>query len=179
MAREHGAEAPFTRPAELADDYTPTAPVIIHALEWLAQQGEPAEYACCIYATAPFIQPQYLRQGYQLLVTRQVTSVFSVTTFAFPILRALKINEQGHLEMFWPEYEYSRSQDLPEAYHDAGQFYWLNCQLFLQERRVYTQDALPVILPRHLVQDIDTLEDWARAELMFHAWQGLTRKEPK
>jgi pseudaminic acid cytidylyltransferase len=177
VALEHGAEVPFMRPAELADDHTPTAPVVLHALEWLAQQGEPAQCACCIYPTAPFLQPRFLRQGHELLVTRGVSSVFSVTTFAFPILRALRINERGHLEMFWPEYEYSRSQDLPEAYHDAGQFYWLNCELFFQERRIYTKDALPVILPRYLVQDIDTLEDWERAELMFRAWQGLSERE--
>jgi pseudaminic acid cytidylyltransferase len=179
VAQEFGAEVPFKRPLELADDHTPTAPVILHALEWLTRQGEPAEYACCIYPTAPFLQPQYLRQGYELLRNRKVSSVFSVTTFPFPIFRALKINDQGCLEMFWPEHELIRSQDLPEAYHDAGQFYWLNCKIFLQERRIYGKDALPVVLPRYLVQDIDTLEDWERAELMFQAWQGSTRKEPE
>jgi pseudaminic acid cytidylyltransferase len=176
LASELGAEVPFRRPPELADDHTPTAPVILHALDWLAQHGTPAKHVCCIYATAPFVQPQYLLQGYEKLVTQQVSSVFSVTTFAFPIFRALKINDQGSLEMFWPEHELTRSQDLPQAFHDAGQFYWLNCDIFLRERRVYGRDALPVIIPRYLVQDIDDLEDWDRAEIMFQSWQKW-RKE--
>ena len=171
VAKEYGAEVPFTRPAELADDFTPTAPVLVHALNWLTENGMPAKYACCIYATAPFIQPEYIREGYETLTGKGVSSVFSVTTFPFPIFRALRIAEDGHLEMFWPEYEMTRSNDLPEAYHDAGQFYWLDCEIFLKEQNMYGRDALPIILPRHLVQDIDTLEDWEMTERMFKAIQ--------
>ena len=169
VAKEYGAEVPFMRPAGLADDLTPTAPVLAHALNWLAENGMSAKYACCIYATAPFVQAQYIREGYETLVNKEVASVFSVTTFPFPIFRALRIAEDGHLEMFWPEHELTRSNDLPEAYHDAGQFYWLDCETFLREQKLYSRDALPIILPRYLVQDIDTLEDWQTAERMFKA----------
>lgn len=171
IANKYGAETPFVRPPELSDDHTPTAPVIAHCLEWLAERGSPAHYACCIYATAPFVRAAFIKQGYELLVTRQVSSVFSVTTFPFPIFRALRIEDDGHLSMFWPEHELTRSNDLPEAFHDAGQFYWLFCETFLKTRRVYGSDALPVILPRYLVQDIDTPEDWQTAEYMFMALQ--------
>jgi pseudaminic acid cytidylyltransferase len=171
VARQFGAEVPFLRPAELSDDHTPTAPVVAHALHWLAASGCPADYVCCIYATAPFVRPEYVREGYHLLTERQVSSVFSVTPFPFPIFRALQIEEDGRVAMFWPEYELTRSNDLPAAYHDAGQFYWLACEAFLQDQKMYSWDALPVILPRYLVQDIDTPEDWETAEHMFQALQ--------
>lgn len=177
VANHYGAETPFVRPPHLSDDYTPTAPVINHCLQWLNEQGTPAQYACCIYATAPFIQPTAIHEGYELLTRHQVSSVFSVTTFPFPIFRALRLAENGHLTMFWPEHELTRSNDLPTAYHDAGQFYWLDCDLFLRSGRMYGQDALPVILPRYLVQDIDTLEDWQTAEYM-HKALGLYQQQP-
>jgi pseudaminic acid cytidylyltransferase len=169
VARQFGAEVPFLRPAELSDDHTPTAPVVAHALNWLAASGCPAEHVCCIYATAPFVRPEYIAEGYHLLTERRVSSVFSVTPFPFPIFRALQIAENGHVAMLWPEYELTRSNDLPAAYHDAGQFYWLNCQAFLQDKKMYRRDALPVILPPYLVRDIDTAEDWETAEHMFQA----------
>lgn len=167
VAVEYGARAPFMRPKDLADDNTPTAPVLRHAFQWLRDQGSMVKYGCCIYATAAFVSPHYLRLGHQLITERKVSSVFSVTTYEFPIFRSLKINVSGCLEMIWPQYEMAKSQELPEAYHDAGQFYWLDIDRFLRKPRIYTSDALPVILPRYLVQDVDTLEDWDRAEIMY------------
>lgn len=167
IAEEYGAEVPFFRPDHLSDDHTPTAPVISHALKFIADQGEPAEYACCIYATAPFVRPEFIRQGYEIILKKGVSAAFSVTTFAFPIFRALKIKENGQMAMFWPEHELARSQDLPEAYHDAGQFYWLKVDSFLKSEKLYASDAMPVRIPRYLVQDIDTPEDWETAERMF------------
>lgn len=172
VAREYGAEVPFMRPAELSDDYTPTASVIKHAIEWLKNNGDKPDYVCCVYATSPLLQPQYLVDGYNLIFNNQVSSVFSVTTFPFPILRGLKINSDGCLEMFFPEHELTRSNDLPESYHDAGMFYWLETESFLRTSRVYTADAMPVILPRISVQDIDTPEDWDTAEILYKCWQG-------
>jgi pseudaminic acid cytidylyltransferase len=174
VARRFGAEVPFLRPTELSDDHTPTAPVVAHTLHWLAASGCPARHVCCIYATAPFVRPEDITAGYHLLMTQQVSSVFSVTSFPFSIFRALKLAEDGHMAMFWPEYELTRSNDLPAAYHDAGQFYWLACAAFLQNQKMYGRDALPVILPRYLVQDIDTPEDWETAERMFQALQWRT-----
>ena len=169
MARQYGAETPFKRPPEIADDFTPTAPVVAHAMNWLAENGVQSHYACCIYATAPFVRPEHIKQGYELMLDKNVSSVFSVTTFPFPIFRALQQKEDGSLAMFWPEHEMSRSNDLPEAYHDAGHFYWLESGTFLKEQKMYGKDALPVILPRYLVQDIDTPEDWQTAEYMYKA----------
>ncbi len=171
IAREYGADVPFLRPAELANDFAGTDEVVCHAVEWLAKEGRQPEFICCIYATAPFIQASYLKQGYDKLVSSDATSVFSVTTYPYPIYRSLKITEKGHIEMLWPEYKDARSQDLPETYHDAGQFYWANTNKFMQQKMLFAKDSLPVILPRYLVQDIDTVGDWETAQRMYSVLQ--------
>jgi N-acylneuraminate cytidylyltransferase len=170
VARQCGAEVPFLRPEELADDHTGTNAVVKHAIKWAFAQKIPVEYVCCLYATAPFVQPQLLRKGLDVLIQSGRDFAFSVTSFAFPILRSLRLTEQGGVEPIWPENIPKRSQDLEEAYHDAGQFYWGRAEAFLKDVPIFSDAAMPVILPRHLVQDIDTLEDWERAELMYRAW---------
>lgn len=169
VAREYGAEIPFTRPHDLADDYTGTNDVVKHAVEWYQEQGQKIEAVCCIYATAPFICSEYLRKGYDLLCSTKHAYAFSVTSFPFPIQRALKVNDSGEVQAFWPENNDIRSQDLEESYHDAGQFYWGLTDAFLEDKVIYSKDSMAVLLPRHLVQDIDTVEDWRHAELMYEA----------
>ena len=169
IAVKYGAEVPFIRPKELADDFVGTDEVIIHALNWLIKHGENVRYVCCIYATAPFIKPEYIKKGYESLIKEKATSAVSVTTYSYPIYRSLILDERGRLRMQWPEYIKTRSQDLPVVYHDAGQFYWADVKKYLSEKKLYSNDAIPVIIPRYLVQDIDTEEDWQRAELMYKA----------
>jgi len=177
VAREHGAETPFVRPGELAGDFTTTAEVILHALEWFASQDAPVTYACCLYATAPFVQPRFLREGLEILEGSGAASVFTVTTYPASIYRALQQEADGRLAMVWPEYELTRSNDLPATFHDAGQFYWLDAGRFMIDKRIYSIDSRPIILPRYLVQDIDTPEDWLTAEAMFNALKVLGRIE--
>jgi N-acylneuraminate cytidylyltransferase len=165
-----GADVPFLRPMELSDDYTGTNAVIKHAIQWFNNQGGVVQYACCIYATAPFINSDYLCSAFEALLTSNASFVFSVTSFPFPIQRAIRINKVGRVEAFYPEYISSRSQDLEEAYHDAGQFSWGRAEAFLNDTVPFSQASIPIVLPRYLVQDIDTLEDWTRAELMHKAW---------
>ncbi|MFJ4247644.1 N-acylneuraminate cytidylyltransferase [Pseudomonas helmanticensis] len=166
LAQAHGAQVPFLRPANLADDFTGTAAVIVHAL----QQLPPFDYACCIYATAPLLQARYLRQGLELLERHPEKSfAFSVCSFGFAVQRALTVDGQGALTALYPEFRNTRSQDLPEAFQDAGQFYWGRSDAWLRGDVLYSPASLPVILPRHLVQDIDTLEDWKRAEYLYAA----------
>ena len=170
LARASGATVPFMRPAELADDFTGTGPVIVHALNALRERGETFDYACCIYATAPLLQLRYLRQGLAALEAHPEKSfAFSVCSFAFPVQRALTLDEQGALTSLYPEFRNTRSQDLPPAYQDAGQFYWGRSEAWLRGDLVFSPLSLPVILPRHLVQDIDTEEDWLRAEYLYAA----------
>jgi pseudaminic acid cytidylyltransferase len=169
IAEDYGAETPFMRPDELAGDCTTTAEALIHSLQWLEDHGEPADYFCCIYPTTPFLKGEDLKKGFELLRREKGITAFSVTTFGAPIFRAFKIGDDGHLQMFWPEYRDTRSQDLPNAYHDAGQFYWGDTKRFLREKVLYTKESVPVILPRYLVHDIDTVEDWETAEKLYLA----------
>lgn len=173
VARAHGAAVPFMRPAELSDDHTGTIPVIRHAIEWFQRQGTAPEKVCCIYATAPFVRVEDIRQGLDVLGSTGCDYAFSVTSYAFPIQRALRLTATGRVEMFHPEHFNTRSQDLEEAYHDAGQFYWGQNSAWLAGKPIFSPTAAPVILPRHRVQDIDTPEDWERAEWMFKAMREV------
>ncbi len=166
MAKKWGAEVPFIRPKELADDYTGTSSVTKHALNWYKEHGRNYDYACTIYATAPLLQSKYLIKGFEKLQNSDATNAFSATSMPFPIQRTFKITSNGRCEMFWPENFMKRSQDLDHAYQDAGQFYWIKLGKISNEI-MFGKDSIPIVLPRHLVQDIDTLEDWQRAELMF------------
>lgn len=167
VARAHGAEVPFMRPSELSDDHTGTIPVVAHAVDWMAQQVGPVELACCLYATAPFVQAQDLRQGLEVLQKSGAQYAFTVTHFASPIQRAFRITDHERIEMFNAAQFNTRSQDLEEAYHDAGQFYWGRTQAWLAATPLFSQVSTPIVLPRYRVQDIDTLDDWIRAEMMF------------
>lgn len=169
VATANGAEAPFRRPADLANDHAATLPVIDHAIRWFEQNRSKIALACCIYATAPFLKPEFLNSGLNVMRSRpDAEFAFSVTSYSFPIFRSLKCNPDGTVSMFWPEHQLTRSQDLPEAWHDAGQFYWGKPESFAKSG-IFSTRAYPVILPRYLVQDIDTMEDWETAERMFEA----------
>jgi pseudaminic acid cytidylyltransferase len=173
IAREHGAETPFVRPAELADDHATTVPVIKHGVLWAQQHLGPVDKVCCIYATAPMIKSASLAAAHDLLLREAPTGyVFSATAFPFPIQRAFRLKPDGRVEMFEPENYYTRSQDLEPAYQDAGQFYWGAAAAFLSEKIFFSTDSMAYLLPRHLVQDIDTLDDWKRAELMYASLRG-------
>ncbi len=172
VARDCGAETPFVRPAELADDHTGTNAVVRHAISWFGERGALPHHVCCLYATAPLVQPCYLREGFERLIASGKSFAFSVTSYAFPIQRALRIDADGCVEPIWPGNIARRSQDLGQTYHDAGQFYWGTARAFLDDVVLYSAASVPVVLPRHLVQDIDTEEDWRRAEFLYTALQA-------
>jgi N-acylneuraminate cytidylyltransferase len=166
VAKKYGAEVPFLRPDNVSDDYATTMDVIKHAISELKLTDE--DQLCCLYATAPFVQMEDLIKASSLLGVKNVDYVFSATEFSFPIQRAIKINEDGLCDMFQSEHENTRSQDLEKAYHDAGQFYFGYVSAFKQNKPFFHSSlSMPFLLPTYRVQDIDTLEDWKRAELLF------------
>ncbi|GAC15196.1 pseudaminic acid cytidylyltransferase [Aliiglaciecola lipolytica] len=170
VAISYGAEVPFLRPHELSNDIIGTRPVTSHAIKYCIEHYQKPDYCCCIYATAPFLQAMYLKKGLTLLEQSANKSFsFAVTSFAFPIQRAISLHQNNVAPMF-PEAINKRSQDLEEAFHDAGQFYWGKTDDYLTDKPIFSEHSVPVVLPRHLVQDIDTLEDWQRAELMYQAY---------
>lgn len=173
VAQAYGAEVPFMRPVELANDLAGTTEVIAHATQWLIDQQWSVEVVCCIYATAPFIQVDDLRQGWQELQAGAWAYAFTVTEYASPIFRSFRKHPDGGVEMFFPDQFTLRSQDLPLALHDAGQFYWGRPEAWLSHQRVFDRHSFPIVIPRWRVQDIDTEDDWRRAELMFMAMHSL------
>jgi N-acylneuraminate cytidylyltransferase len=170
VARQWRAEVPFMRPVDLANDFAGTTPVVAHVVEWFANQNLELGAVCCLYATAPFVQSADLRQGLDLL--RETPSdrfVFTATTYAYPIQRALKINPRsGQVQMWQPANFRKRSQDLEQAYHDAGQFYWATPSAWLTAGNLF-EGSQALVLPRWRVQDVDTEDDWLHAELMHKA----------
>jgi pseudaminic acid cytidylyltransferase len=174
VALAHGAEVPFRRPSALADDHATTTAVVQHAVQFLVDEGTDIDYACCIYATAPFVTGELLREGLATIKASGTPFAFSIAEYPAPIQRALRIRPDGILEPFWPDNTGVRSQDLETAFHDAGQFYWGSVDAWLEAREIHSATSTPVILPAHRVQDIDTPEDWVRAELMFTVLRGGT-----
>jgi pseudaminic acid cytidylyltransferase len=176
VARQAGAEVPFERPASLSDDHTTTAAVLQHALAELGATGT-HDYACCIYPAVPFLRARDLRAGYDLVETGETGSVFACSEFDAPIWRAFERRSDGTFGLLWPEYRDTRSQDLPAAVHDLGQFYWVPVSGFMADPVLFTGTSRGVPIERHRAHDIDTPEDWRRAELVYRALVDETPTE--
>ena len=176
VARNAGASVPFMRPKELSDDFTATGAVVEHAIKFLQARGDRIKFVCTIYATAPLIDEFYIKLGLEKLRASNAKNAFSCTSMPFPIWRTFKIAKDGRCEMFWRENFAKRSQDLEEAYQDAGQFYWTNLDAPSSDEIFFGRDSIAIVLPRHLVQDIDTPQDWIRAEFLYEAVQKSREK---
>ena len=177
LAVQYGAEVPFVRPAELADDHASTAAVMQHAVKACRDLGWDVRHLCCLYATAPFVQMTDLQAGLALLgmpVADVVQYVFSATSFAFPVQRAIRLDNNGAVEPVWPENMPKRSQELEPLFHDAGQFYWGHAGAFESLLPLFAAHSRALLLPRHRVQDIDDEDDWVRAEYLYRALKGCT-----
>jgi len=170
IARESGAETPFVRPSDLANDHTTTVPVIAHGIQACRAMGWEFEHVCCIYPGVPFIRIEDLKGALALLLEGGADYCFPVTEFPSAIQRALKRQPDGKMQPFYPQFETTRTQDLEPAYHDAGQFYWGKSWAWLQNPRIHS-GGIGYVIPNWRVVDIDTPEDWLRAEAMYKAFQ--------
>jgi len=166
VAKEYGAEVPFARPRELSNDLAPTAPVIAHAVEELGRLGKRPDFACCIYPCAPLIDVGDLEKSYELLIESQADFIYPVTEYPHPIFRSMTRDGQGKVSFVFPEYEMTRTQDLPAAYHDAAQFYWGAAAAWIGGKRMHT-GGISLVIPHWRVVDIDNLDDWKRAEFLY------------
>lgn len=166
ISEKYGAQVPFIRPLSISGDLIGLEAVTRHALDFLKSQGESYDYLCTILATAPFIRMEFFKSAFKKLENSDACMSFAATTMPFPIQRTFKITNEGRCKMFWPENFNKRSQDLEEAYQDAGQFYWY--KLFKEPNDIpFGKESIPIVIPRHLVQDIDNIEDWKRAEIIY------------
>ena len=167
VAKSCGAEVPFMRPTELSNDYAGTTEVIAYAVSWMHEKGMQPEAVCCIYPTSVFLIKDDLIKGFEAIKTGNWQYAFSVTDYEYPIFRSFQKHPDGGVEMFYPEHYESRSQDLPVALHDAAQFYWGKPEAWLKNLKLFDRHSCPVMIPRWRNQDIDTQDDWKRAELLF------------
>lgn len=172
VAKQFGAEIPFLRPKEISDDKTGTNTVVRHALQYYKTLNKHFQYACCVYATAPFLEKKYLIQGEKIIKQPEVDYAVSITSFPYPVQRALIRDKKELLSMLDPKFTEARSQDLIETYHDAGQIYWGKVKSFNENIPLFSGNTAPIYIPRSNVQDIDTIEDWDCAELMFKAFKN-------
>lgn len=164
IAKQYGADIPFMRSAKASDDFASTRDVLEEVLMKYQEQGKIYDAMCCIYPTAPLIEGTDIIKAYDLLMRSNFDCVYPVVAFSYPIWRCLDVNDDGSMKRHWPEYENSRSQDLPTEYHDSGSFYWYK----LQEGRIVGQKVGAIIVPEDKVQDIDNETDWKLAELKYN-----------
>ena len=167
IAESLGALVPFKRPLELSDDYTNTTEVIAHASNWSRNQGLDAAVVCCLYATAPFVSVGAIREAYEQMQHTQSDYCFTATSFAFPIQRAIKVTLENRIEMFYPEHLETRSQDLEESYHDAGQFYWGKPENWVKEKIIFNKNSSIIKIPYLQFIDINYRDDWDIAKKLY------------
>lgn len=172
LAGKAGAKVPFFRSSNTANDYATTADVLLEVLEQYREMGMQFDYICCIYPTAPFVSAGRLREAMEKLTAQDADALLPVVKFSFPPQRSVVLGEDGFLRFKWQEYMLARSQDLEPFYHDAGQFYGLRVESFLEQKKMVMEKTLPLVLPESEVQDIDTEEDWRIAEAKYRALHG-------
>ena len=173
VAQNYGAKVPFKRSEKNSDDFSNTVDVLLEVIEDYNKLGKNFENVCCIYPTAPFISIVKLLEGYRLLKNDQRGVVMPIIAFSYPIWRGFEKLHNEKIEMIMPEYLNSRSQDLKEVYHDAGQWYWINTKELKEEKKLYTNNTSGVVLDEMEIQDIDNISDWKIAEFKYEYLQSL------
>ena len=173
IAIDLGASVPFLRSLKNSNDFATTADVVLEVISKYSEQGLIFDHICCCYPTAPFISTSRLIEGFELLKFDQVDTVFPITSFDYTIWRSFKENADGYLSFNWSEFESTRSQDLPTAFHDAGQWYWFKSNSFLKYKKIITPHSKGIILNPLEVQDIDNIHDWKIAELKYEYLQSI------
>ncbi|MDA3897072.1 MAG: pseudaminic acid cytidylyltransferase [Desulfobacteraceae bacterium] len=167
VARQYGAIIPFKRPAEISEDFSTTADVLLHAIEWYESTGCKVSEMTCIYPVNPFVTKELLMDGYRQWKARGAKYCFAVSEFNSAPQRALKMNKDGRIESMYPQFRSTRTQDLEVGYFDAGMFYFCETEAYKKEIPMHSEASSPYVLPRHLAHDIDTEEDWDYAEKLF------------
>lgn len=165
ISERYGAIVPFIRPAGISDDQTPTVPVISHAVKEIDVLYGYVEFACCIYPCSPLLLTSDLIEAFNMLQSTKADFVYPVVEYPHPIFRSMRKSKNGKMEFLYPEYELTRTQDLENTFHDAGQFYWGKAEAWRELKKMHT-DGVGMEIPSYRVVDIDTEDDWKRAEIL-------------
>ncbi|WP_378186041.1 pseudaminic acid cytidylyltransferase [Aquimarina sp. W85] len=166
IAIKYGAKVPFLRSEHNANDFATLSDVVKEVVLQYRNCGKTYEKICCILPTAPFINSNKIKKGFQELVSKKLDVVFPVIEFSYPIQRSLEF-EEGKIKMVMREHLNSRSQDLPQRFHDTGQYYWIDVEAFLATGTLFTSNSGAIVISPLEAQDIDTETDWKLAELKY------------
>ena len=172
VGKEYGAKVPFLRSDQNANDFASTVDVIVEVIEKYGQEGVKFDIGCCIYPTAPFISDALLNESLKMLMEQNFETVFPIMKFSFPIQRALRKTDAQKIAPFHPEHVNTRSQDLEQAFHDAGQFYWFRPEKLLSSRKLWTDNSGGILISEMDAHDIDYPEDWEIAEFKYKLKYG-------
>ncbi|MBX2841803.1 MAG: pseudaminic acid cytidylyltransferase [Flammeovirgaceae bacterium] len=172
IAKKHGAKIPFIRSKKNANDYATTVDVLLEVIGEYKNIGQVFSSACCIYPTAPLINIEKLKEGWGKIEKKLADVVFPIASFGFPVWRAVKKEENGKLSFQWPEFQNSRSQDLLDLYHDAGQWYWFKVAELEKQKTLFQENTVGLEISEEEAQDIDTPTDWKLAELKYQLKYG-------
>lgn len=167
ISREYGAEVPALRNSDLANDWATTLDVMQDQVKKLMNEIETETKICCIYPTTPFLEAGYLREGEIKIKSNNWDYVIAISRNPTPIFRAFNLDKSSKTSMVFPEHEFTRTQDLPISFHDAGQFYWGLAQSWIEKKPIFSSNTTVVEIPRSLDIDIDVVEDWELAEKLF------------
>lgn len=173
VAKKYGAKVPFFRSIENSNDYATTVDVLNEVMQNYVDLDREFDAICCLYPTAPFVLPKHLKEGFEKLRSGNFSSVFAAVSFSYPIWRGLKETDNGKVEMIWPEFLNTRSQDMESTFHDAGQWYWFRPERIIKEGSLFTNNSSFIILDELEAQDIDNETDWKIAELKYELLRGL------
>lgn len=176
IAATYGAESLFIRPQNLSDDYVPTLPVVVHAINFCNNLSMRIDNVCCIYPCTPFLTTNDLKNSLDILKQRPAEFVYPVCEYYHPIQRAMRRNNIGKMSFIQKKYELIRTQDLEKAYYDAGQFYWGTSESWLKKEKLHS-NGIGMPIPNWRYVDIDTEDDWVRAELIYLGMKYLEEKK--
>lgn len=171
VALKYGANVPFMRSKENADDFASTSDVLIEVVSIYKTIQLTFENLCCIYPTSPLISSKKLNEAYSKFLNENLSSLFPVVKYSYPPQRGLKFCN-NRIKMLNDEYMNTRSQDLEAIYHDAGQFYFLKTDVLIKEKKLFCENSGAVILSELEVQDIDNETDWNLAEIKYKLLNG-------
>lgn len=167
IAMEFGAEVPRLRDKNLSDDFTNTYDVISDALTSLWLGNLKPQFVCCIYPVTPLLTSSRLLEAYELIRTGSYSYVFSAIGFNSPIERSFKFGRTGSIHMNFPDQALTRSQDLQQSFHDAGQFYWGKFESWLSKELIFGPKSTAIKFADYELVDVDSFEDLKWAETIY------------
>ena len=166
IAKDYGAQVPFFRSVINSSDFATTFDVIEEVINEQLTRNQVYENICCIYPCAPLIKKEFIINGFEIMKLNNFDTVFPIVQYGNQIQRALKLKD-NRIEMFYPQFQTSRSQDLEIAYYDPGQFYWAKINTLLKERQLFSRNSGFIIIDEMHAQDIDNQIDWDFAEIKY------------